>query len=469
MSIESLGLWGCTRSGALDIWNNCRTYAYMQNCGRGVKPCTTCEAVALLPVNDDPQNGVRQGPGGVYTPTPGTAQSHLAENTLPTYTTPTADSAWWYDPCRPESAGFFGLEVLRVTGLYENTRDVTVTTLPQGGCGNGLLYSDPIDNGYEITVEGILHGATCCAVRYGYLALKKALRGCCGGSNCNGTAFRYLPCVPSTMFNSPTCAPGGACDLPSEDSTSAINPWRFIKNAKIIDEPSITAGAPDGQSCPSNCGCAPDTYVSFTIRAESGQYTCTKALIDTDLVGTDHCITDISLCDCVKVDPLSDPDCFIPVIPTPPNAASSCFCPIFSTDRKCIEFELPPSLFDYQLEFEVTTGSGKLKNFRVALWKKYGNLGMASGIYDKCNQCAGLGLTPLPAGTTWSTNCGGVLVAVPGHTAMNGNRTLLDSGGRPSNACMRLGCGKYIMCIYTQPNFAPADARFKVSYRYVEP
>jgi len=444
MSIESLGLWGCARSGALDIWNNDRTYAYMRNCNRVVAACTTRDAVDYLPIEDDPESHVKQ-----------------------VYTSPAANNAWWYDAARPESSGFFGLEVIRVSGLYENTLDYTVTPMPQTGCGNSLLYSDPVDNGYEIVVEGILHGASCCAVRYGFLALKKALRGCCGTNRCSGTALRYMPCVPTTALTALGCQTSD-CDLPAED-TSSLNPWRFVKNARCIEEPHITSGAPDGSACSNNCGCTPDTWVSFTIRAESGQYTYPTTVIDTTIAGDEHCITDISLCDCDRVDPLSDPDCIIPTIPAPPNAASSCFCPIFSTDRKCVEFTLPQSLFDYQLEFEMNTGLGIVKNFRVLLWKKIGDYTMASGLYDKCNACAGFGLTPLPAGTVWGTSCGGITVAVPGYDPVNASRTLLSAAGQPSNACMRVSCGTYIMCIYSDPNFSPVNATIKVSYRGVEP
>lgn len=440
MSIEGLGLWGCTRSGLLDIWNNERTFQYMANCGQPKFATCSQPLKSFVTAGLDPNSYVNQ-----------------------TYTTPSANNAWWYDSRRPESDAFFGLEVIRVTGLHESTVETTATVIPQSGCSATLMYDDPVDKGYEILVEGILHGATCCAVRYGYLALKKALR-CCGAPGCTGTTLKYIPCVPTTALT----VPMNTCGLTPEDA-SPISPWRFVKNAKILDEPHITAGIPDGQSC--GCGCAPDTWVSFVIRAEGGQFTDSTNLINAQpIVGTDHCITDISLCNCNPIDPLADAGCPTPLMPSPPNAVSACFCPIFSTDRRCYEFQIPSSLFDVQLEFTVTTGTGvPLKNFKVQYWKKVGSSLIGSGLYDKCNINGGFGLIPLPAGTTWTSTYGGVYVTPPTGGTIRGNRTLLSSTGLPSNPCARTSCGVYIMCVYTDPLYTAADATISVSYRYVEP
>ncbi|MFE0545218.1 hypothetical protein [Streptomyces sp. NPDC058891] len=142
------------------------------------------------------------------------------------YTTPEEDEAPWYDADVPESAEFAGLLVLSVEGLDENPVKRSVTNSVAGGGSIGPARVVP----RTITVTGVLLGATCCGVEYGFHWLTEALQGCTGGQ-CDGD------CV--TLYN---CCPGADMD----EATFNAKHRRTMRRVALVDGPRVISRAGDG-------------------------------------------------------------------------------------------------------------------------------------------------------------------------------------------------------------------------------
>lgn len=437
----------------IEIFNCLRTHTYLRNhskrpdrhgCCPDISPWLGCPVVPEPVLTfDDPDD-------------PTSITATLSEPVSPAiaYTNPADDEAWWYRSGRPESAGFWGFEAVRVGGLYQSTTTKTfaVSTMP---CGD-LTYGPAVSQGVELVVEGLLHGATCCAVAYGYRALIQQLSTC--GSECTGTSLRFLSGLPEVA--PVDCASDYV--LPEETTT----PWRTLNNVTVIEYPSIVGK--EGMGC-GTCGCAPLTWVRFVLRSNPGLYLDPVLVLAAEVPNGDTCTI---YCEdpCVEVEPFPDPLCTAPILPLPSVAPSGCFCPPVALNRVCYETTSPSTMFDFQLSLEVYAGATKaLRNLRLRVWRQIGALAYDPDVYTYCNTDADIGISYIPVNGTWELIPGqGAFVTVAGVTAP-ARQSLFTGSGQPRTPCVKLPSGDYVFCIDADVLNTGDDATIVVRLVEVEP
>lgn len=435
MSWDLLGLWGCDRNGiGLDLWNCARTTEYWRKFAPssfGVTNPDCCPDIsALLPVDPGFPN-------------------------LWVYDNPIVDDAWWYTDTRPESSRFLGFTAINVSGIDNAT--TTRTSNQTGSCNRSLVHGPLEDDGFTIVVEGILRGISCCDTRYGLEALRQVLRGC-GCGSCQGSKLRMLSCVPDEP---------GVCDPNYTPLPGTTNPWRTFTNVVVKEQPVVVNKA--GVSC-GRCGCGQLTVVRFSLRANPGIYLDETSILGPVVLGTATCEV---VCDtttvCPDDDTLIDPFCAPVLLPDPPDVTASCFCNTPFVHQSCFVVDLGDRIFESELEAVIKAGSGDLRNLRVSIWKEIPGLPFGSGAYTDCNRCAGFAVSYVPRGAVWErTACGGTRVKTF-NRSYSAASTLLDPSGQPGSPCIRLPCGRVIICIESDTAYTPADATIELFVREVEP
>jgi len=435
MSAGTYALWGCSNNGnGYDIINNCRVTEYVDRLSRRYHRLCDCPDITpWLPPNDT----------GVYT-------------------NPEVDNAWWFTPNRPESYGFYGFLTTRFEGLHANRIEKSVRIQRNGSCRPSLSYGPTIDQGYEIRVEMMAFGATCCAVTYGLNALKQVLLGCGCGNDCSGTRLRFLSCIPN-LDPEPTCDPSYV--LPAETT----NPWRTLTNAALVEWEVDNNDRPTNPSC-GNCKCSNATKLTFTLRANAGLFLDEEEILPPTLLIDDNCVEDCPSEPCVVDNWAQDPNCINTVLPTAPNIIDGCFCPPDTVYRTCERFSIPDGTFPYELEACIEAGSSPLRNLRVRVFREIPGLPLDAPYYsDDCNVCSGFAVAYIPQGGSWCrTACNGVVVRQGTKVARTGS-VLLDPFGGPASSCIQLGCGDYVVCVLADINNTAPDATISLDIRQVEP
>lgn len=374
------------------------------------------------------------------------------------YTNPIDDDAWWWDANRPESAGFFGMQVTKINGLTSNT--MQVTSYPTARCDSSIGYEPAVSNGYTLTFEAVLHGLSCCSVAYGLRALRKALSGCCGDAACSGTRLRFLSCLPQ---------PASACGswVPPTETTS---PWRTLVNAKMTEHPNVVAGS--GASC-GTCGCKPVTKILFTMQANAEMFLdAFEFLPETGLTAglTDCVLVPCAVPDCAPDnDFLDDPNCATPILVEPADTVVSCFCPPLFRAEQNFVIDLGGRTFDSDLEVIVHAGSVQLQNLEVLIWTQSGALDFSSGLYTDCNPCNGFTISYVPANSILRRDMCGVRVERPGVKPVNGASVFAGIGGRFHDPCLRLASCRYIVSVRSDGSATAPDATIEILAHEVEP
>lgn len=110
------------------------------------------------------------------------------------YTTPVDDEASWYDPDRPDSAGFLGFMPTSLGGFTDSTRTASVTQSIFDGGSVGKVRRGTRD----MRVSGWLIGTSVAAAEAGFTWLKAALDGS-ACSDCEpGDDLCFMIACPST-------------------------------------------------------------------------------------------------------------------------------------------------------------------------------------------------------------------------------------------------------------------------------
>lgn len=437
MSYGSLVYWGCSREGRFDLFNCARTDAYLRE--------------------HYPQFSQRQlcCPPGLegWLPQPGETEQNWA---LGPYTNPVDDRAWWYDPERPESAGFLGFQITKWGGMFEQNSERTASRSSNAGCGDKLTFSERRNNGRTVVVEAIAYGLTCCSTAYGIQALTQTLRECCSDS-CVGTSIRMLSCIPQIPLG---CSPDWQ---PPAETTS---PWRTASNVSVMDEPAII-GDRDMPSC--GCACAPATRIRFTLQMSPGLMLDKEVFVPTTPIVNGPCEI-LCTIPCVETPSiLLDPDCPEPLLPEPRKATNDCYCPPLFGHQNCFEVDLGNTrMFETQLELRICAGIEAIRNLRIKIWKQYAGLPYESGFYTDCNACVDIGISYIPPGGCWNrTACKDVRMEIAGQS-LEASNTLFESSPASKN-CMVLPCGVAIVCILADGDNISPDATFEMSLIEIEP
>lgn len=432
MSFEPIGLWGCERSGYLDLWNNMRTVSYVQNLSR---ERITLRAGSFVDVSD----------------IVGDEDLPLTVPSLTTFTNPVDDSAWWYDPIRPESAWFLGMQVTRVDGLESSviTQEAD-QLLDQLGT---LAWKRAVNPGFTITVEAVLSGMDCCATAYGLRALRRKLAGCCGGS-CGGTRLRMLTAGRSSEDSS-LCSTAW---VPPGIGSAPL--WRTAMNCKLIDQPQVVSGS--GVTC-GGCGCQPLTTITFTLRAQGELYLDrTPMLLQQGLQS--GCYVE---CSAPCADPPNltlDPTYSAGPLPTAPNAVLPS-SPVFVQQQWQV-LDTRSRDFETELEIELFAGASDLRGISVYGWPYNPALSYTTGLYTTCNACLSFGTPYVPAFARWTrTICDGARVDKAPYSQRG---LLLDAEWRYPDPSMRVSSRYLLLSIEAERGVDPL-AWISVYARTVEP
>ncbi|MEW1679180.1 hypothetical protein AB0O47_38925 [Streptomyces noursei] len=150
--------------GGVEILNELRTYVYAQRAGLGMM-CTPCEGLG-------PALG------------------------SPTYTTPKADRAPWYDPHFPESQRVIGFLGMDMTG-FNSTAARTPTEAVGDGAVNGPLRMA----GRQMHLTFAALALDECALNYAYGWLAHVLKGsACQSNECSGLTLCLFSCCPQDDY-----------------------------------------------------------------------------------------------------------------------------------------------------------------------------------------------------------------------------------------------------------------------------
>lgn len=185
----------------------------------------------------------------------------------PIYQAPDVDDAPWYDPDRPESAGFWGVYPLDVQGLDNSSRSSTVVEFTTDGGSPGRLRHSTKTFVYNT----VLVGASEQAVKYGMDWLRRATLGAaCSTSLADtttlGVKMGLLSARPVLPFDMPPThgldasiefleggtahgvpadfLDGGlafAADGSATEPEAALRTWqRSFRNVKVVDGPTVS-------------------------------------------------------------------------------------------------------------------------------------------------------------------------------------------------------------------------------------
>lgn len=376
------------------------------------------------------------------------------------YTTPDdPDSpAPWYDPDDPASGEFAGLLILDMEGIDDFPVARTVTTAVTGGGSLGPARIQP----REITITGILLGATCCGTDFGLRFLAQALQGCTG-SACGGD------CV--TMYD---CCPGD--DMTPEQFNAAHR--RTFRRVALTDGPRVTGRTGDGHCGGGRCSTGADIItVEFTLTAATPwAYTDEVPLLDVTLPTDDdaECITwclhdstgacadgSCRLAACVDAQDLcADETCTSPAPPVP-TAPTTCFCTALATNTDCYDLDLSarPAWIDDVPMINVFAGSSDLRRLTISLYQRgEADEGLTCeelAEKKRCDPYARWEIGFLPAGAEL------LLDGQTGRAMMDCNRTctaatnVYGRDGAPPTWPV-LNCASFCLCLETDAFIPPA-------------
>ena len=144
---------------------------------------------------------------------------HLALEQDP-YTNPQTDGAPWFRATREASTRFFGVFPKEMQGLWDSTRELTVTQL----LGNGGVQSLPRDGAGEVRVKVVLAAADQEAMHEGWVWFKETLYA----SKCDDAALGCVGVVAKVFMASP------------QDSLDAEEFARYYYNVELLEGPRVT-------------------------------------------------------------------------------------------------------------------------------------------------------------------------------------------------------------------------------------
>jgi hypothetical protein len=412
--------------------------------------------------------------GGAFIPphcVPSELEDVLPEDDLGPWTTPEADSAWWFNSSRPETAGFAGVYIEQVEFAPEYSRDYKIIQ----GCRPTARPGPAQDDGYTITVNATLYGATCCAVTAGLAILKRVLRY---PSSCTGTTMEYPLCIPQTdptACNDTIILPPETQELSSLGDVVADGnpgPWRTMYGVALVED--VTIGSVTGPSC-SSCDCAPITEVVFVLRSAPGRHTelVTTDIYEQGLYNPAICADACSLqCgQCAPDDPMTDPTCATTAFPPrAPRITSRCLCSSLFRARVCDTIDTTAyGFYPTHATIVIESGASALRNLSVRFWPEVP--GQADLDYLDCASSLGFGITFLPAGYTLTIDGrSGAVTAVDGDgNEYDARKNVIGPSGFAFSGCIELTPGDWKVCEDIDCDSTAADATITVYLSQVEP
>jgi hypothetical protein len=346
--------------GGQEIFNSCRTAAYLSN---GIRP-----AGGHISACGCPNTEFWQIVGDEAA-----------------YQTPMDDPAPWYDDAFPESGGFTGFLVLEVTGLDVAPFERQLTQKGSHGAiiGRGRLRHR------EVLIRGVLLGMNCSAVQYGFNWLKDALResGCTGF--CQGDAYTWMGCIP--------------CD---PEETSATAEFRTLYDTALLSGPTIVRKIPLGAKCSSSCSTDGGCFiyeVEFILAAGNpfAHHPPDELAVETELEDCEAggC-SNIEWSFCEAEPECGDLPCFpVEAIPSRPQPINGCApCEPFEVSKACVAIPPQPGSWSSVPIFTVTAGPTPLKNVIVRFYTNPSGLDPLT--FPVSTATGGFAIASIPAGGT---------------------------------------------------------------------
>ncbi|MEV3895289.1 hypothetical protein [Streptomyces anulatus] len=410
------------------------------------------------------------------------------------YVNPAVDKAPWYDDGSPESEEFAGFLVLSMEGLDEFPMRRSVTNAITGGGVLGPARVMP----RTIVVTGILLGATCCGVEYGWHWLQQVLQGCTG-QQCAGDCMDLFACCPSetmteaefqaahgrrlrevALVDGPRvtdrvgngCTAGGECSsgadiLTVEFTLVAATPWLFTDPLPVLttylplDESGdcITWCIKGEENNPKLCIPVSD---SCTIGAPVVAGGCTGLAWPVDeQLDDDPCDSVCRLAACVdSTESCSDSACQPPAPPTVAELGT-CFCVPLAVERDCFDIDLTgqPAWSVDTPTFTILAGSKEVRNLHITVYER--NESEVALTFDqltalkRCDPLATFIVTYVPANgsLTLDGQIGRALVECGGRCETSPDVYGADGG---PVVFPRMDCARYVVCIETDVMNPPA-------------
>lgn len=333
---------------------------------------------------------VYAGNGGIAMRCTGGCDLNIALDD-PAYTYP-ADvppaGAEWYDPAVPESARFYGVAGLEVTGLGKGPGFREPVGLVRDGAAIGPLIMPQ----REVMWRVLLLGADDCALSYGLAWLTAALKGsACLPSLCAGGELCFMTCCPHctdeacgarhvrTLFDaglleSPAVTAvrrfGGGSMWEVEFTMVAGKPWIFRPSIAATS----TVAAQRTMDMPVLAGVA-----AGDVRAGAGD----------GCVETANCLSD-PLC--------PDP----PLPPQPPALVDPCWPKSETLVRRIYSFAplRSPEWLESVPVVRIYAGSGAMRTITVKFYANPLGLDCSRYLNELCGACDSMSVLYLPAAST---------------------------------------------------------------------
>lgn len=419
------------------------------------------------------------------------------------YVDPAADEAPWYDPAVPESEEFAGFLVLSMEGLDDHPVARSVTNAITGGGVLGPARVLP----RTIVVTGILLGASCCGVEYGYHWLQEALQGC-AGTSCDGDCVELYACCPEdemtelcwkethrrtlrrvALVDGPRiiervgdgCTAGGECSsgadiLTVEFTLVAATPWLWTDSLPVLESrlpldtsTSCITWCIKGETDTSTlCVDTVDSCSGTGIGAPVVNATCTGLTWPVD-DEPDPCTAICRFAPCVDSrETCSDNRC---QPPTPPTVAllDTCYCLPLAVERQCCDVDLTdcPAWSVDTPTINIRAGSKDLRNLTITIYERTEDEDALTceEIADqkRCSPLAAYIVTYVPASGAVTLDgqvgraiveCGGICESSPDVYGLDGGPLTFP----------QMDCSRYVVCLETDVSNPPAaDALFRLS------
>lgn len=365
--------FGCT-----ELVNNARGYAYFQwACANGMFPAEC-------------------------TPELGQALDYCIDDGQPSdYSDPATDGAPWYDAARPESAGFLGVWLTKVTGLH----DSTFTREVADGVNDGSVLQRGRLRGRTIAFEVMLMATSPASMAFGIEWTRLILEegGCYsnGCQSCTASPLRiraFCPSVGDTDNGLRDFVGAGIIDglkmveLP-ESGDPCCSVWRRGTFTMATESPFDFS-----PPVPADCGALIPSALSYAPPCDANRLWCQ----DDEDACCDRCGSDI-LC-----------NCFPALTPQPTLLKSGCFCEPLATYITCCCIDPIYQATETTFLIEIAAGNNPadidftalgLRNVRVRL---YDNPQQLDCITDDpsyelwcCRKpCASIAIDYVPTGST---------------------------------------------------------------------
>lgn len=373
------------------------------------------------------------------------------------YANVVTDDAPWFEADNPDTADFFGVIPISITGIEDATRSAsTVESLGDGGVTSLVRRATK-----SIVVSVLLAGSTEAAVEAGYNWLSMALEGGCGGDpySYGGDDLCFLSAL-------------GDVDETSVDPTACLDDFRrTMHRVKTVQGPVIMTKAETSDGC--WLWSVQWTMVAGTPWQFGRDYTVTDDMMAETAAGLPSTrppflfVDQAFNCDQVtgSIDMIRNPAWPAPPTPpTTPNVALSHFAPPEVWRRYSIRVpaEAIPGWADAVPRLVFTAPVGGLTYMRVRFYQDPVELFQVQEL-DPCGFCGEFVVDYVPPSSQFviDGSMEQIEVVMPGDIHIPAKSRVFSTDGGPFE-WPKVSCGYSYILTLDVPNGQPAPASFAI-------